>query len=37
MFGTTGDGKGQPVQIDHPSHGSPWMRIRKIMVGAAYQ
>jgi TldD protein len=36
MFGTTGDAKGQPVQINHPSHGSPWLRIRKIMVGAAY-
>jgi len=36
MFGTTGDAKGQPVQINHPSHGSPWMRIRRIMVGAAY-
>lgn len=37
MYGTTGDAKGQPVQINHPSHGSPWMRIRRIMVGAAYQ
>jgi len=36
MFGTTGDAKGQPVQINHPSHGSPWMRIRRVMVGAAY-
>jgi TldD protein len=36
MFGTTGDAKGQPVQINHPSHGSPYMRIRRIMVGAAY-
>jgi TldD protein len=36
MFGTTGDAKGQPVQINHPSHGSPWLRIRRIMVGAAY-
>ena len=35
-FGTTGDAKGQPVQINHPSHGSPWCRIRRIMVGAAY-
>ena len=25
MFGTTGDAKGQPVQINHPSHGSPWV------------
>ena len=30
------DAKGQPVQINHPSHGSPWCRIRRIMVGAAY-
>jgi len=36
MFGTSGDAKGQPVQINHPSHGSPWLRIRRIMVGAAY-
>ena len=36
MFGTTGDAKGQPVQINHPSHGSPWFRIRRVMVGAAY-
>jgi TldD protein len=36
MHGTTGDAKGQPVQINHPSHGSPTIRIRKIMVGAAY-
>jgi TldD protein len=37
MFGTTGDAKGQPVQINHISHGAPWMRIRGIMVGAAYR
>lgn len=36
MFGTTGDAKGQPVQINHISHGAPWMRVRRIMVGAAY-
>ncbi len=36
MFGTTGDAKGQPVQINHPSHGSPYLLVRKIMVGAAY-
>jgi TldD protein len=36
MYGTTGDAKGQPVQINHPSHGSPYLRVRKIMVGAAY-
>jgi TldD protein len=37
MHGTTGDAKGQPVQINHPSHGSPYCRIRRIMVGAAYR
>lgn len=37
MYGTTGDAKGQPVQINHPSHGSPYLRIKRIMVGAAYQ
>ncbi len=36
MFGTSGDAKGQPTQINSISHGSPWLRIRKIMVGAAY-
>ncbi len=36
MFGTTGDAKGQPVQINHISHGAPYMRVRRIMVGAAY-
>ena len=36
MYGTTGDAKGQPVQINHPSHGSPYLRIKKVMVGAAY-
>ncbi len=36
MFGTTGDAKGQPVQINHPSHGSPYVRIKRVMVGAAY-
>ena len=34
--GPEADAKGQPVQINHPSHGSPWCRIRRIMVGAAY-
>jgi len=24
------------VQINHPSHGSPWVRIKRIMVGAAF-
>jgi TldD protein len=36
MFGTGGDAKGQPTQINSISHGSPWLRIRKTMVGAAY-
>ncbi len=34
--GLTGDAKGQPVQSNHPSHGSAPCVIRKIMVGAAY-
>jgi TldD protein len=36
MFGTGGDAKGQPVQTNSISHGSPWLRIKKIMVGAAF-
>ena len=36
MFGTGGDAKGQPTQTNSISHGSPWMRIRRIMVGAAF-
>jgi TldD protein len=36
MFGTGGDAKGQPTQINSISHGSPWLRIRRTMVGAAY-
>jgi TldD protein len=36
MYGTGGDAKGQPVQTNSISHGSPWMRIRNIMVGAAF-
>ena len=36
MFGTGGDAKGQPTQTNSISHGSPWIRIKKIMVGAAY-
>src|SRR4051794_29533796 len=36
MYGTGGDAKGQPTQTNSISHGSPWMRIRKILVGAAY-
>ena len=34
--GLTGDAKGQPVQSNHPSHGSSPCLIRRIMVGAAY-
>jgi TldD protein len=36
MFGTGGDAKGQPTQTQNISHGSPWIRIRKIMVGGAF-
>jgi TldD protein len=36
MFGTGGDAKGQPTQTNSISHGSPTIRIKKIMVGAAY-
>ncbi len=36
LFGTGGDAKGQPTQTNSISHGSPWLRIRRIMVGAAY-
>jgi TldD protein len=36
MYGTGGDAKGQPVQTNSISHGSPWLRIRNIMVGAAF-
>jgi len=36
MFGTGGDAKGQPTQTNSISHGSPHIRIQKIMVGAAY-
>jgi TldD protein len=31
-----GDAKGQPTQTNSISHGSPWLRIRNIMVGAAF-
>ena len=30
----TGDAKGQPVQSNHPSHGSAPCLIRRIMVGS---
>ena len=36
MFGTGGDAKGQPTLTNSITHGSPWLRIRKILVGAAY-
>ena len=36
MFGTGGDAKGQPTQTNSISHGSPWLRIRKMLVGAAF-
>lgn len=36
MFGTGGDAKGQPTQTNSISHGSPWLLIRNIMVGAAF-
>jgi TldD protein len=34
--GTGGDAKGQPTQTNSISHGSPYLRIKKIMVGAAF-
>ena len=34
--GTGGDAKGQPTQTNSISHGSPWLLIRKTMVGAAF-
>jgi TldD protein len=37
QFGVGGDAKGQPVQGQAVSHGSSWCRIRKIMVGGAFQ
>jgi TldD protein len=36
MHGTGGDAKGQPTQTNSISHGSPYLRIKKIMVGAAF-
>ena len=35
-YGTGGDAKGQPTQTNSVSHGSPWLLIRKMMVGAAF-
>ena len=37
QFGVGGDAKGQPTQGQAVSHGAPWCRIRKIMVGGAFQ
>jgi TldD protein len=34
--GTGGDAKGQPTQTNSISHGSPYILIRKMMVGAAF-
>jgi TldD protein len=34
--GTGGDAKGQPTQTNTISHGSPWLCIRKILVGGAF-
>ncbi|HSL70625.1 MAG TPA: TldD/PmbA family protein [Longimicrobiales bacterium] len=36
MFGTGGDAKGQPTQTNSISHGSPWLLIRNILVGTAF-
>jgi TldD protein len=36
MHGTGGDAKGQPTQSNSISHGSPWLLVRNIMVGGAY-
>jgi TldD protein len=36
QFGVGGDAKGQPTQGQAVSHGSPWLRVRRIMVGGAY-
>jgi TldD protein len=36
MHGTGGDAKGQPTQSNSISHGSPWLLIRNIMVGGAF-
>lgn len=33
-FGLGGDAKGQPVQSNYPSHASPWLLVRGVMVGA---
>ena len=36
MHGTSGDAKGQPVQTQSLSHGSPYLLVRNIMVGGAF-
>jgi len=36
MHGTGGDAKGQPTQSNSISHGSPWLLVRNIMVGGAF-
>ena len=36
MYGTGGDAKGQPTQTNSISHGSPYLRIRKMLIGAAF-
>ena len=36
MHGTGGDAKGQPTQTNSISHGSPWLLVRQIQVGAAF-
>jgi TldD protein len=36
LFGTGGDAKGQPTQTNSISHGSPWLRIKRILVGGAF-
>jgi TldD protein len=36
MHGTGGDAKGQPTQTNSISHGSPYLRIKRILVGAAF-
>ena len=37
QFGVGGDAKGQPTQGQAVSHGAPWARVRKIMIGGAFQ
>ena len=37
MHGTGGDAKGQPTQTNSISHGSPWLLIRNMPVGGAFE